>query len=67
MLRNEQASLLGYGSYAEYALALESQVHALPEHTTFGQGAGVHVPYATAYRALHQMARAREAGTWLRR
>ncbi len=47
------------GTYAEYALALESQVYSLPERVSFAQGAGVHVPYATAYRALHQVARAR--------
>jgi NADPH:quinone reductase len=36
----------------------ESQVHPLPENTSFAQGAGVYVPYATAYRALFQRARA---------
>ncbi len=33
------------GAYAEYALALEEQVHALPDKISFGQGAGVWVPY----------------------
>lgn len=47
------------GTYAEYALALETQVHELPERISFSQGAGVFVPYATAYRALFQLARAR--------
>ena len=46
------------GSYAELALCDESQVHPLPERTSFAQGAGVYVPYATAYRALFQRARA---------
>jgi NADPH:quinone reductase len=46
------------GAYAEYALALESQVHKLPEKTTFAQGAAVYVPYATAYHALHHQAQA---------
>jgi NADPH2:quinone reductase len=46
------------GSYAEYALALETQLHPLPENVSFAQGAGVYVPYGTAYRALHQVARA---------
>jgi NADPH2:quinone reductase len=46
------------GTYAEYALALESQVHRLPEKVTFTQGAGVFVPYGTAYHALHHQARA---------
>ena len=47
------------GTYAEYALALESRVHRLPERISFSQGAGVFVPYATAYRALVQLARSR--------
>jgi len=47
------------GAYAEYALALEEQVHALPEKVSFSQGAGVWVPYGTAYHALHHSARAR--------
>lgn len=49
------------GSYAELALCDERQVHALPERVSFEQGAGVYVPYATAYRAIFQRARA-EAG-----
>src|SRR5271157_2186532 len=32
------------GTYAEYALALESQVHPLPGRVSFPQGAAVHVP-----------------------
>jgi NADPH2:quinone reductase len=47
------------GAYAEYALALEEQVHSLPEKISFGQGAGVWVPYGTAYHALYQSAEAR--------
>jgi NADPH2:quinone reductase len=46
------------GAYAEYALALETQVHGLPPKVTFSQGAGVWVPYGTAYFALHQCAQA---------
>jgi NADPH2:quinone reductase len=53
------------GTYAEYALALESQVHPLPERISFSQGAGIYVPYATAYRALTQLARARAGETIL--
>src|SRR6266852_1505464 len=44
------------GAYAEYALALEEQVHPLPEKISFGQGAGVWVPYGTAYHALQHSA-----------
>jgi NADPH2:quinone reductase len=47
------------GAYAEYALALEEKVHALPEKISFSQGAGVWVPYGTAYHALHHSAQAR--------
>src|SRR6266849_8107417 len=53
------------GAYAEYALALEGQVHALPEKVSFGQGAGVGVPYGTAYHALHHSAQARASETVL--
>jgi NADPH2:quinone reductase len=47
------------GTYAEYALCTEDQVHPLPDNVTFEQGAGVFVPYATAYRALIQKANAK--------
>jgi len=47
------------GAYAEYALALESQVYLLPEKISFAQGAGLWVPYGTAYTALHHHAHAR--------
>lgn len=53
------------GAYAEYALALEDQVHPLPEKVGFGQGAGVWVPYGTAYHALHHSAQARASETVL--
>ncbi|HEY3131453.1 MAG TPA: NADPH:quinone reductase [Acidobacteriota bacterium] len=46
------------GTYAEQALCLESQVHPLPKHVSFAQGAALGIPYATAYRALFQIARA---------
>jgi len=53
------------GAYAEYALALESQVQPLPEKISFAQGAGLWVPYGTAYTALHHHARARAGETVL--
>ncbi|MGO9412966.1 MAG: NADPH:quinone reductase [Spirochaetia bacterium] len=53
------------GTYAEYALALLSQVQPLPEQISFSQGAGVFVPYATAWRALTHFARARPGETLL--
>jgi NADPH:quinone reductase len=46
------------GSYAEQTLCLESQVHPLPKNVSFQQGAAIGVPYATAYRALIQKAKA---------
>lgn len=53
------------GAYAELALCRRSQVQPLPEGVSFAQGAGVWVPYATAYRALFQLARARPGETLL--
>ena len=53
------------GSYAEYALALESQVYRLPEKISFAQGAGVFIPYGTAYHALHHQALAKGGETVL--
>ena len=46
------------GTYAEYTLASESQAHVLPERIGFAQGAGVYVPYATAFHALRNEATA---------
>src|SRR5436305_13368517 len=51
------------GAYAQYALALEEQVHTLPAKISFSQGAGVWVPYGTAYHALIQSAKARASET----
>jgi len=53
------------GAYAEYALALESQVYLLPEKISFAQGAGLWVPYGTAYTALHHHAKTRAGETLL--
>jgi NADPH2:quinone reductase len=53
------------GAYAEYALALEEQVHSLPDNVSFEQGAGVWVPYGTAFHALHHFAAARAGETAL--
>jgi NADPH2:quinone reductase len=40
------------GTYAEQVQCKESQVHPLPSHTSFEQGAAMGVPYATASYAL---------------
>ena len=52
------------GAYAETALLRETQVHRLHEGASFVQGAALHVPYATAHRALFHRGQAR-AGEWL--
>lgn len=53
------------GAYAEAALCAETQVHPLPEAASFEQGAAIGVPYATAYRALFQKAKALPGETLL--
>lgn len=42
------------GTYAECALAEENQIHKLPDNISFEQGAGVAVPYATAFWGLFE-------------
>ena len=46
------------GAYAELALCDRNQVKPLPANVSFAQGAGISVPYGTAYRALFQRAHA---------
>jgi NADPH:quinone reductase len=46
------------GAYAQLALCNAEQVYPLPSGMSFGQGAGLNVPYATAYRALFHRAHA---------
>lgn len=53
------------GAYAELALCDRSQVKPLPGNTSFVQGAGISVPYGTAYRALFQRAHAAAGETAL--
>jgi len=53
------------GCYAEYALAQEDQVHLLPDKISFAQGAGLWVPYGTAYHAIFHSAQARASETVL--
>jgi NADPH2:quinone reductase len=49
------------GAYAELSLCNEAQVHPLPGNVSFAQGAGMNVPYATAFHALFHRAHG-EAG-----
>jgi NADPH2:quinone reductase len=53
------------GTYAEFSLALEGQVYKIPDRISYAEGAGVFVPYGTAYRALHQVTQARGGETLL--
>ncbi len=46
------------GAYAELIVCNPHHVYPLPDGVSFGQGAALGVPYATAYRALFQRARA---------
>ncbi len=53
------------GTYAQYALCDESQVHPLPKRVSYEKGAALGVPYGVAYRALFHKARARPGQTVL--
>lgn len=53
------------GAYAEYALTDESQLNLLSAKISFAQGAGLWVPYGTAYHALYHHAAARASETLL--
>jgi NADPH2:quinone reductase len=53
------------GTYAEQALCEERLVFPLPANVSFAQGAAMHVPYATAFRALFHRAQARGGETVL--
>ncbi|HXX99691.1 MAG TPA: NADPH:quinone reductase [Candidatus Limnocylindrales bacterium] len=53
------------GAYAEYTLADESQIYPLPGKISFAQGAGLWVPYGTAFTALHHHAKAHAGETLL--
>jgi NADPH2:quinone reductase len=46
------------GAYAELALCDAARIHPLPGSVSYAQGAAIGVPYATAWRALFQRARA---------
>ena len=53
------------GAYAEMAVCSAAQVFPLPASLSFAQGAGVHIPYYTAYRALFLRAHATAGETLL--
>lgn len=54
-----------HGAYAQLAVCEAGQVHRLPARITFAQGAGLFVPYVTAWRALFGRANARAGDTVL--
>ncbi|HET9467761.1 MAG TPA: NADPH:quinone reductase [Vicinamibacterales bacterium] len=54
-----------YGAYAQQAVCTVDQVHHLPTHVSFAEGAGVGVPYVTAWRALFDKGRAMPGETVL--
>ena len=41
-----------HGAYAQFVVCNPDQVHRLPDRISFTQGAGLFVPYVTAWRAL---------------
>ncbi|HXT75516.1 MAG TPA: NADPH:quinone reductase [Candidatus Eisenbacteria bacterium] len=53
------------GAYAEYTLTLEAQAQKLPDNISCEQGAGVWVPYGTAYHAIIHEAKVRASETVL--
>jgi NADPH2:quinone reductase len=52
------------GACAELALCRAPQVHPLPPGLTFQQGAGIYIPYGTAYRSLFHRAKG-QPNEWL--
>jgi NADPH:quinone reductase len=64
-IASDNAPVASAATYAEYALCRQAQLHRLPPNVTFGQGAAMGVPYATAYRALFIRADARPGETVL--
>jgi len=54
-----------HGAYAQFALCTPEQVHRLPNRISFTQGAGLFVPYVTAWRALFGRANTRAGDTVL--
>lgn len=53
------------GTYAELCVCNTTQVHPLPETSSFPEGAAIGVPYATAHHALFSRARAKSGETVL--
>ena len=63
--RGDRVWVARAGGHAELAACDASLVYPLPANLSFGQGAAIGVPYATAYRGLHDKAHARPGETLL--
>jgi NADPH2:quinone reductase len=63
--RGDRVWALRSAGYAELAACDVSTVQPLAAALSFGQGAAIGVPYATAYRGLHHKAQARPGETVL--
>jgi NADPH2:quinone reductase len=46
------ADHMSYGAYRQLVLCTPAQVHPLPEHIPFAEGAAINVPYVTAHSSL---------------
>jgi NADPH2:quinone reductase len=64
-IAGDNSSAAGAGTYATHAVSTRTQVHRLPDHVSYAQGAALGVPYATAYRALFVRGAARPGETVL--
>jgi len=64
-IANDNSGLPRTGIYAEHALCQATQLHHLPAHVSFAQGAAMGVPYGTAVYALFKRANARPGETVL--
>jgi NADPH2:quinone reductase len=52
-----------FGAYAQWVVCSPEQLHALADRLSFAQGAGINVPYVTAWRAVHDRARVQPGDT----
>ena len=57
--KGERVYVAGAPTYAELVAAPAEAVWALPDHTTYEQGAAIGVPYVTAHLAIHFTGHAR--------
>ena len=64
-IAGDNVSIAGAGTYSEHILCGAAEIHPLPDRISYGQGAALGFPYATAYRALFTRAAARPGETVL--